>query len=253
MVLSKEHLNPLSDSETAHSNWISFYKIGGVAALLVVMVGILEIVITFLPGGERVSPDTVTVADWFTMYQNSPFFGLRNLGLLNIFITTLGVPVFFALYGIHRHAHQAYAALAVIIFFIGVAVFLATNTAFPMLSLSSQYAAATTDAQRTLLEASGQTLLAVGESHSPGTFLAFFLSEIAGLLISWVMLRSNRFGKAAAYAGIVGFIVLAVFDICSAFVPAAFDIAILFAMVGGILSMVWYILIARKLFALGRH
>jgi hypothetical protein len=122
-----------------------------------------------------------------------------------------------------------------------------------MLSLSQQYAAALTDAQRSQLEAAGQAMLAVGESHSPGTFLAFALTETAGLLISLAMLRSGTFGKSTAYAGILGFIALLGFDICSAFVPTLFDVAMLFAMVGGISSMIWYGLIARRLFQFARR
>jgi hypothetical protein len=139
-----------------------------------------------------------------------------------------------------------------IVFYIGCAVFFATNTAFSMLSLSNKYASATADAQRLPLEAAGQAMLAIGTSHSPGTFLAFALNEVAGLIVSLVMLRSNIFGKAAAYVGILGFVLLIVFEICSAFVPAAYDAAILFAMGGGILSMIWYVLIALRLFQLAR-
>jgi hypothetical protein len=157
-------------------------------ALITVVVGLIEIMITFLPGGNT---PYETVTDWFTLFQNNWFLGLRNLGLLNIIIAVLGIPTFLALYGAHRRVNQAYAALAMIISFIGVAVFLATNRAFPMFELSNQYAAATTDAQRAMLTAAGQVMLSVGQSHTPGTFLGFCLSEVADLIISVVMLRSK--------------------------------------------------------------
>ena len=48
-------------------------------------------------------------------------------------------------------------------------------------------------------------MLTVGQSHTPGTFLGFFLLEVAGMIISIVMLRSNIFSKINAYAGILGF------------------------------------------------
>jgi hypothetical protein len=232
------------------SNWKSLYKVGGAAALMAVLVGLSEIIITFLPGGG-VSSGIVTVIDWFTLFQNNWFLGLRNLGLLNIFLTALAIPIFFALYAAHRRVNQAYAALAMIIAFIGVAVFFATNRAFPMLELSRQYAAATTDAQRSILVAAGQAMLSVGQSHTPGTFIGFFLTEVAAIVISIVMLRSQVFSKASAYAGILGFGLLLIFEVCSSFVPAL-DVAIIFAMGGGLLSMAWYILIARRLFQLGQ-
>jgi hypothetical protein len=232
------------------SNWKSLYKVGGAAALMAVLVGLSEIIITFLPGGG-VSSGIVTVPDWFTLFQNNWFLGLRNLGLLNIFLTALAIPIFFALYAAHRRVNQVYAALAMIMAFIGVAVFFATNRAFPMLELSRQYATATTDGQRSMLVAAGQAMLCVGQSHTPGTFIGFFLTEVAGIVISIVMLRSQVFSKASAYAGILGFGLLLIFEVCSSFVPAL-DVAIIFAIGGGLLSMAWYILIARRLFQLGQ-
>ncbi len=232
------------------SNWKSLYKVGGAAALVAVLVGLSEIIITFLPGGGM-SSGIVTVVDWFTLFQNNWFLGLRNLGLLNIFLTALAIPIFFALYAAHWRVNQAYAALAMIIAFIGVAVFFATNRAFPMLELSRQYAAATTDTQRSMLVAAGQAMLSVGQSHTPGTFVGFFLTEVAAIVISMVMLRSQVFSKATAYVGILGFGLLLIFEVCSSFVPAL-DVAAIFAMGGGLLSMAWYILVARRLFQLGR-
>ena len=236
-----------SKTEYVSSDWAGFYKLGGVAALLIVLTALLEIILTFLPGGYA-SSDTVT--DWFMLFQNNWFLGLRNLGLLNIVMTLLGIPMFLALYVTHRNIDPPYSALAMIISFIGVAVFYATNRAFPMLDLSNQYAAATTDAQRAMLSASGQSMLSVGESHTPGTFIAFFLSEVAGILISFVMLRSKVFTPLNAYFGILGFSLLLIFEVCSSFVPALADVVLIFAMCGGLLSMAWYILIARRLFQL---
>jgi hypothetical protein len=239
-----------SEMIATDSNWKSLYKVGGAAALMAVLVGLSEIIITFLPGGGM-SSGIVTVVDWFTLFQNNWFLGLRNLGLLNIGLTALAIPIFFALYAAHRRVNQAYAALAMIIAFIGVAVFFATNRAFPMLELSRQYAAAATDAQRSMLVAAGQAMLSVGQSHTPGTFIGFFLTEVAAIVISIVMLRSQVFSKASAYAGILGFGLLLIFEVCSSFVPAL-DVAIIFAIGGGLLSMAWYILIARRLFQLGQ-
>jgi len=238
-----------STVETADSNWQGLYKIGGTAALIAVLVGLIEITITFLPGGNA-SPETII--DWFTLFQNNWFLGLRNLGLLNIFIVALGVLISFSLYGAHRQVNKTYAALALIISILGAAVFYATNRAFSILDLSNQYAAATTDSQRIVLAAAGQAMLSVGKSHTPGTFMAFFLSEISSIGMSFVMLRSKIFSKASAYAGMLGFGLLLIFEICSSFVPAVKDVAMIIAVLGGLSSMAWYILIARRLFQLGQ-
>jgi hypothetical protein len=232
----------------AESDYKPLYRLGGAAAMLVVLTALFEIGITFLPGGY---PTTETVIDWFTLLHNNWFLGLRNLGLLNILMTALGLPMFFALYIAHRHVAHTFAALAVTICFIGAAVFYATNRAFPMLDLSIRYSAATTEAERSVLAAAGQALLSIGQSHTPGTFLGFFLSEVGGILLSLVMLRGQVFSRTVAYAGIAAFGLFSVFEILSSFVPSLHDVALIIAMGGGLASMAWYTLIARRLFQLG--
>jgi len=234
--------------ESAQLDWKRLYKIGGVAALLTVLVGFVESSLTFLPGGT--SAELVTVVDWFTLFQDNPFMGLRNLGLLNMGFSVLAIPAFLALYAAHRRVNPSYAALAMIVSFIGVAVFFATNRAFPMLALSRQYAVATTEAQRASLIAAGQAMLSVGASHTPGTFIAFFFSEVAGIVMSIVMLRSKVFSKVNAYLGILGFALLLVFEIFTSFVWALDTEVMLFAMLGGLLSSAWYVLLALRLFKL---
>jgi hypothetical protein len=231
-----------------NSTWNLIYKLGGAAAIGAVLVGIIEIAITFLPGGN--APQE-TVSEWFLLFQQNPFLGLRNLGLLNIFLNTFAIFTYVALYGAHRQtAFRPLALLAMLISFLGIGVFFATNRAFAMWALSQQYAAADGESQRVMLEAAGQAMLSVGASHSPGTFLAFFLTESAGILISYVMLRGQVFTKIAAYAGMLGFSFLLVFEFISSFVVGLSDMTMLLAMLGGLLSMAWYILIARRLFQL---
>jgi hypothetical protein len=211
-----------------------------------VLVGLLEMAITYLPGG-KVHPETVV--DWFNLFQGNPFMGLRNLGLLNIMLNFLAVPIFFALYAAHRQSKaQPYAAIAALVAFLGVGVFFATNRAFPMLALSRQYAAATMDAQRFVIEAAGQAMLSVGQSHTPGTFLGFFLLESAGIMMAIVMLRGGVFSKASAYAGMLGFAMMLAFEFFASFVTGLSSAAMILAMIGGLASMAWYILIARRLF-----
>src|SRR5512138_3863178 len=229
------------------AEWVGLYKLGAVTSLLILFTALLEILITFLPGGYA---SAETVADWFNLLQDNWFLGLRNLGLLNIVMIALGVPMFFALCMAHWKVNSKYSALALIISVIGDAVFYATNRAFAMLDLSAQYAAASTDAQRAVLEAAGQALLAVGQSHTPGTFIGFCLSEIAGILISFVMLRGGIFSKFTACTGILGFGMLLVYEICQSFVPALLGIALIFAMIGGLLNLAYYALIAYRLFRL---
>jgi hypothetical protein len=250
MLATSNKENEMLHSEKVQNEWSRIYRIGGVAAIGAVLVGIAEIIITFIPGGNTTQ---VTVIDWFRLYQANWFMGLRDMGLLNMFLDALAILTYFALYAAHRQDRsQPIALLAMVIAYFGIGVFYATNRAFPMLALSQQYAVATTDTQRAILESAGRSMLSVGQSHTPGTFLGFFFIEAAGVLISFVMLRSRIFGKFAAYAGMLGFAMLLVFEFFSSFVSGLSSASMILAMFGGILSMAWYVLIARTFFQLSR-
>jgi hypothetical protein len=66
-------------------NWNNIYKLGGAAALGAVFMAVVEILITFIPGGMEIQE---TVLDWFRLFQDNWFLGLRNLGLINIFLNS---------------------------------------------------------------------------------------------------------------------------------------------------------------------
>jgi hypothetical protein len=241
-------------SGRADTAWKAVYIVGGVAALLTVLNGLSEIGITFLPGGGMAS-SPISATDWYGLFRRNPFMGLRNLGLLNIFFTVLSIPVTYSLYAAHRRSQPAFAGLSLLVAMLGAAAFFATNRAFPMLALSRQYAAVSTasgDAQRAALAAAGEAMLAVGQSHTPGTFLAFFFSTLAGLGLSLVMLRAGIFSKASAILGIAGFGLLLLFEITADFAPG-FRVTFLFAAIGGPLSLAWDLLVALGLFRLARQ
>ena len=67
------------------------------------------------------------------------------------------------------------------------------------------------------------------------------------------MLRSKIFSKVTTYAGMFGFGILLVFEFFSSFVTGLSTVTMILAMIGGLLSMAWYVLIARRLFQLGRN
>jgi hypothetical protein len=73
--------------------------------------------------------------------------------------------------------------------------------AFEILYLSEQHAAATTDAQRALFLAAGETVLAT--FHSTAFQVGYKLFSVHLLMVSLVMLRSQIFGRITACAGIL--------------------------------------------------
>jgi hypothetical protein len=241
----------VSDPKNAASGWESVYKLGGAAALVIILVSLLDLVLTFLPAGATPDPGKGSVIDWFTLLQNHCFLGLRGLGLWNIITAASSVLVFLALYGAHRRFDQAHAALAALLLCMGATIYISNNAALPMLTLSGQYTRATSEAQKAQLVTAGQVLLAQAEDFTPGSFVGFFITEVAEILMALVLLRGRLFGKPTAWVGLLGFILLLVFTIWSTFVPVSYNAALLVAGLGGLLSSVWFFLVARRLFQLG--
>jgi Domain of unknown function (DUF4386) len=235
------------DAQTADPGWKSLYRVGGITALIMVVFPLAEVAISFLPGVAGLSQGTVTVIDWFTLFQNHWFLALRNLGLLNIIGAAFLAPTVLAIYSALRRNNEGFAALGTILFFLGLAVYLASSRAFPMLSLSSQYAVATTDAQRSLLAAAGQAMLAEGQSRA-----GVPLIEFACLVISALMLRGRVFSKVTAYAGILGNALLIVVEIVTTFTRGLPNAGFVVAVCGGLSLMTWYLLVGSRLLQLGR-
>jgi hypothetical protein len=241
----------MNNSSEGNIGWHSLYKLAAVTALLVVFLGVLDIVLSMVGGPAREN-STITAIEWFTLFQNNAFEAFRNLGLFNIINLLLAVPLYLALYGVHRRANQAYAMLAVLLFSIGTAIYISSNSVFSIFAVSRQYAVAI-ESQKAVLDVLGQAALAQGADLTPGTFMGFILTEIAGILMAVILLRGGLFSKATAWVGILGLSVLAVFNVMAAFMPAYYDVAMMLAIPGGLLSMAYYIMLARRLFQLGKE
>ncbi|MGA9061418.1 MAG: hypothetical protein WB341_07090 [Terracidiphilus sp.] len=203
---------PFTNAVPFDPSWKRLCTIGGITALISILTAPAEVVISLLPGVQSALTHTVTVTDWFTLFQNHWLLGLRSFGLLNLAAAILFIPTILAVCSVLWRDSKSYATLAAIVFFVGIAIYIADNRAFPMLVLSRQYASAATDAQRYLLVAAGQAMLAEGQSCS-----SLLVIEFAFLLVSAAMLKSAAFSKAAACAGMLAGVLMMVLEI--AFIP----------------------------------
>jgi hypothetical protein len=185
--------------------------------------------------------------DWFALLQDNQFLGLILLDLFDIVNYLLVGLMFLALYGALRRASKVAMTVATASCLVGVPVYQASNQAFAMLALSDQYAAASTDAMQAKFLAAGEALLAI---HNPGGIhLGLLLVALAGLIASVIMLRSCVFGKATAISGLAANGLVLTYYVALPVVPA---IAFLFPAASAPFRLLWYILIARRLFQLGR-
>jgi hypothetical protein len=242
--------------EKADSNWIGLYRIGGAAALISALMYIITLVV-YIPA-NLANPPPETVLEWFNVFEDSPITGLFFLGLGDVIIMILWGPISLALYRVLKKSSKSWSLIATTFVFVGMAVFLATNTAFSMLSLSQEYAAATTEAEQSMLLAAGQAMLAVSRGTG-GLYTGMQLVWLAGFILSIIMLRSEAFSKTTAWVGILGLGLLVVGVIGGGHYTSTGEYTALQGAIvavqyigGGLLSLAWYILVGLRLWRLGK-
>lgn len=245
--------------ENAEPAWKSLYKIGGVAALLAVFVFrrnlAAELGLLMNLGIIRGVPTTplASASDWFTLFQDNWLAGLTFMNFFDLVEYALLGLVFLALYGALRQANRSAMVIATTAGLVGITVYFASNQAFAMLALNERYSAATSEAQRAIYQAAGEALLAINNPDSiyqgTGIYVSFFLVLFAGLIISFVMLRSDVFSKATALTGILANGIGLCYFITIAFTPAIYWIP---HPISAPFRVTWYFLIALRLFRLGK-
>ena len=226
-------------AETEQSAWRTLYLIGGIAALLTVVLGLTEVAIegssSALAGGPA------TAQEWFTLLQSNRVLGMALLEIFEVVLLPLGGLMFLALYVSLRRLDEPLMAIALTAELISIAIFLSSNVALGMFALSDQYATATSEAQRTALAATGQVMLAAWQGT--GHFLTFLLGSLAGVIVSVVMLRSRRFGKVTAIVGILA-------NLLGIPGPA---LGFVLWTINGLLVLAWSILVGIRLLQFARQ
>lgn len=233
-------MNQLAESERIDSQWSGLYKIAGTSALIVVVLIPIQIAVFLMWPPPGFEPTSTVVTGYFALFQKSRLIALLDLDLLLIVDEALGIPIALALYVALRRANESLMLIATAIGLLVTSTYFASNAAFSMLPLSNQYSAATTDAQRSLLVASGQAVLA---AHlGTGFHVNYVMGTIALAIAAIVILKSRVFSKATGYVGILASIVG-----LGLYVP---KIGIALSILSVPLYAAWNTLIARKFFQL---
>lgn len=222
---------------------------GGIATIIVLCGIVLDMIVGSITGAD-LSSLPQTAIDRFNQFNNNWILGLYNLDLLNVINQIILIPSIFAIYIAHKRTDNGYALFALILFLIGTTIFITSNTALTMLDLSKKYFSAISDAQKNLIAAAGESMLAKGAHGSLGVFIGFALPTFANILISHVMIKGNIFTRSTSYTGLVGNILMLLYIILVTFYPAVEKVALMVAMPGGLLIMFWMIMFTIKLFKL---
>lgn len=229
--------NQITDAETPDSSWKSLSQVGGIAVIIMFILIPIQSFIFIA------SPPPTTVIDYFALFQKNWLLGLLDLDLLYLVDNVLMIPIYLALYFTLKPINKSSLTIALTLSLVGLATYFASNPSFEMLSLSNQYAAATSDPERLMFLAAGQSMLAVYQGTAFNVYYLF--NAIALLVFSKVMLQSTIFSKATAYLGILAGILM--------LVPSSAGlIGIYFSMSSLVPWTIWLILFARRLFEIER-
>jgi hypothetical protein len=233
--------------ETVNSRWRRLYKLSGIAAFIIAALLIGEIVV------YAVLPRASTAMEHFTIFRDNWLLGLLTFDLLGMIAYLLFVPTILALYLILHRKSESVMLVAAAFFFIGIIDFFATNTSFSMLTLSQHYAAATTDAERTILLAAGQTMLTLFNENA--FLVSYVIVSASWLMISLIMLNSGIFSRTTAWAGILaggtGIVAVILEHVSANQAVLAVSIAFYFAAI--VFLLVWVILTGRRMFGLSQR
>jgi hypothetical protein len=230
--------------------WQGLYRTAGAAALVIAATSVLGVV-TFLLWPPA---NGAAVTEWFVLFQRSWLEGMLGLDLLMLVSSISSIPVFVAGFVALRRTSPSLAALAAPLGLVAAATYFSSSRLFEMATLSGEYAAAASDADRMLLAAAGKSMLTtyLGSfaAADPGPWIyqgtafnvSFALTATAGILLSAAMLRSPMFGRLTGSLGIAGNAAA-----LGLFAPA---VGIVLSLLSLPLLFVWYIRTALGFFRL---
>ncbi len=231
-------MNHVDGNTTAGTNWNDLYKIGGWAAIVMLVLIPIQIIVFVI------SPPPASVEEFFALFQKNWLLGLLSLDLIYILNNILLSLIYLALYQALKQTNAALMTAALMLGLLGIAAYFASNPAFEMLSLSRQYAAATNPTQQTILLAAGQSQLA---SFTGTAFDVYYvLNGVMLLILSWVMLHSPLFSKATAWWGLASGILMTI-------PSSAGMIGMVFALASLAPWMVFLVLVTRRFWAMGKR
>jgi hypothetical protein len=232
------------DFATEDSNWKNLYTIGGVAALLQ-----LASILGYSIALAILGPKPVSAEEYFAIQQSNRLASVLRGDFLLLILVGAYLGTFPALYMALRRVSPVYTAFATLFTLIAVTICFASESTFALLKLGDLYMSAASEAQRAQFLAAAEAVIASDMWNSSGAYMSGILLQGGGVIISLVMLRSKDFSKVTAYSGLLG----NAFDLTQHVLhPFAPSISATIMMFMGPFYLVWFPMLARDLFRLGR-
>ncbi|MBN1438216.1 MAG: DUF4386 family protein [Anaerolineales bacterium] len=225
------HRMPQRESAAGEAKWARLYRIGGISTLLMVAVVPVQIAVF------AIQPPPDTALGWFELFGKNPLLGLLSFEFLFLVYGILAVPHSLALYFAVRKTDPDLAVISIALSLLATVAVFTARPAFEMLYLSGEYAAASTEDQRAVFLAAGESMLAVW--HGTAYWVCYFLGSINGLILSIVMLKSRLFGKTIPSVRMLS----SVLDF-TLFIPV---VGLFLSICSALALMVYNILVGRQL------
>jgi hypothetical protein len=231
-------------SPRADARWMGLYRAAAGAAALTAALLVVEI------GVYALLPRSETALEHLALLESDPVSGLLTLDLLGAVAYLLLIPTMLGLAVALRRAAPAMALIGTVLFFIGITVFFATNTALPALALSRQYAAATSEVERIAVLGAAEAMFAL--FNETAFLTSYLMVSVAWALVAAGMLRADAFNRWGASAGLLagmsGVAAVILEHVSEHLVTPA--IALYFAAI--VFLFAWLGLVARDLHGLSR-
>ncbi len=240
--VKKPEAGKTASSQSLDLSWKGIYRWGGVSALLI---GVLYFIAMVLALGMGTQPSGGEAVLTWLSGQTTLAYSVYGVAILtDILLVPVLLALYLALKGVNKNAMLAATGLAVAGVVLDLGVTCISWVA--LITLSQNYAAATSDALRASYVATANYALAATAVSAP--IYSMVVPSIGLLIISLVMLK-GIFSKGTAYVGISASIVGFVYGI-SLFVPALSAISLVIAT---ILIAVFCLVVGSKLYKLGKR
>lgn len=194
-LLDDEKLAQEVDEILEISRWNNLFKMAVIASIIMAIMIPIQVLVFFI------YPPPSSAEGFFRLFNENAFLGLLAYDFLIIFDMLLITFIYLALYFLLKNVNESIITVALVLGFLGIASFFSSNTSIEMLSLSKQFAVATTAEQRIITRAAGLALI---ETYNGTSFTIYYsLSTISLLVFSFAMLKNKIFTKANAYVGLL--------------------------------------------------
>ncbi len=218
----------------------AFAMLGGVTALGLLLYALATMAVVFGLGGQP-----ATAREIFELLYTNRLVGILRLDALTTLLMPLYYLLILSLYLALKKDQPVAAALSLPLGCVGLTLVLSAPSFFSWLTLSDKFAAATDAAQKNLLLAAGESVLATDMWHGSAAFVGGLLLQVATLLISLAMLRNGLFKKSTAWVGVVTHGLDLAHILVLPFVPV---LGVVLMSTGGTLYLLWFPMLAIDFF-----